>query len=79
MIWTDDELGRAYSAVSALVRKAYSAAVYAERMLTSKGSDVDRRYWAGQVDACVAILKVAQPEVDWLADVRVAATLEDAR
>jgi hypothetical protein len=37
---------------------------------------VDRRYWAGQVDACVAILKVAQPGVDWLADIRLAATLE---
>lgn len=70
-----NDLETVRDAVTGMVRRAYETAVAAEIEMTRPDCR-NRQYEAGKIDACVAVLKAAQPEVDWLADIRLAARLE---
>ena len=75
-MWETDEERRARLAASAyIVKRAVDTAVAAEIEMTSPDCQ-NRQYEAGKIDACVAILKVIRPEIDWLADIRMAAIVE---
>jgi hypothetical protein len=71
---TQREIAAADKVRDEVAEKALQNAQFHERTLREGGSDIDRRYHAGAIDAYVAILRVAiGGHIDWLQIIRTSA------